>query len=266
MKRLLAAALAIASAGFVSADSLYFVSDSNNHELYRMDLGTMAVTDIGSLGIDGSNATFGDLAYNASKGVMYYSGGRGDNNLYTVNLSTGAATLVGSHGQNDLFALGYDPATGSLYGGASTGAFGTVNSATGAGNFFANTGVYNEGLTYNSKTSQMILEGTGDTYSIDVTTGALTSLGHFNDGTSNVNLNDNGITYDSNRSVYWDYDYSGFLREVNSSTLTVINTYTPNYGVVSSVAYVGSPAPEPATLALVGMGAAALLRRRSRAR
>jgi hypothetical protein len=41
---------------------------------------------------------------------MYWVPGRGNNNLYTINVSTGAATLVGSHGITDMFALAYDTA------------------------------------------------------------------------------------------------------------------------------------------------------------
>ncbi len=50
---------------------------------------------------------------------MYWSAGRDNNNLYTINLLTGAATLVGTHGIGDMFALGYDGS--NLYGQSSVG-------------------------------------------------------------------------------------------------------------------------------------------------
>ena len=262
MKRLLAATLVAAFATYACADSVYFVSDTGGHELYSMDLTTMNVTTVGALGIDGTNGTFGDLAYDSTNGTMYYSGGRGDENLYTVNLTTGAATLVGSDGQTDMFALGYDPATNSLYGGAADShAFGSVSMSNGAFTFIGTAGsLYTEGLTYNSLTSQMILSSPNELFNIDVVTAGTTLIG--NVGGSN----DNGITYDPVRNVYWIYNYNGNIVEQNATTFAVIQTLSPGVGDGSSIAYVGAPAPEPASMALLGLGALGLLRRARKSR
>jgi len=262
MKRLLAASLVAASATFACADSVYFVSDTNGHELYSMDPTTMSITAVGSLGIDGSSDTFGDLAYDSTNGTMYYSGGRGDENLYTVNLTSGAATLVGSDGQTDMFALGYDPATNSLYGGAAdSSTFGSVSMSNGAFTPIGNAGgLYTEGLTYNSSTSQMILSSPTELFNIDVVTAATTLLGNIGGG------NDNGIAYDSVRNVYWIYNYNGQIVEQDATTLAVLQTLTPGLGEGTSIAYVGAPAPEPASMALFGLGALGLLRRARKSR
>jgi hypothetical protein len=259
MNRLFALAALASVFGFASADTLYFVNDAN-HDLYSIDPNTQSVTDIGNMGIDGSNFTFGDLTYDSANSTMYYSGGRGDDNVYTVNLTTGAATLVGADNVDDMFALGYDPATNSLYGGAAGGSFGSISMANGVFTFIGGTGAYNEGLTYDTLTGQMILSNDANIYSIDVATGATTLLGSPGLG------NDNGITFDALRNVFWDYNYNGQLFEIDASTYGVLNTYNPGPGEVSSIAYVPTSTPEPATVAVLGVGLLGFLRRRKNSR
>ncbi len=258
MKKLLFSLVAGASIiSFAHASgTLYVVSDTNNHELYSVNPTTMQTTLIGSLGIDASNMTFGDLTYDSANSTMYYSGGRGDNNLYTVNLTTGAATLVGSDGTNDLFALGYDNATNSLFGGTTNGSFGSVDAATGAFTLLGNNGAYGEGLTFNTTTNQLVLSDVNNLYSVNTTNGALTLLG------SPGNHNDLGVTYDASTNSYWEFDYNGNLDQINGSTYQTISSNNLNIGDGSSIAIVPQSVPEPAEFVGLGLALLGLARRR----
>lgn len=233
-----------------SAELLYFVDDTG-HDLKTVDTNTLAVNTIGSLGLGGN---FADLAWNASTQTMYYSGGRGDDNLYTIDLGTGAASLVGGHGVFDMFGLSFDGA-GNLFGTNGASNFYSVNSGTGAASLIGNTSVYPGGLTYNSSTGQMILAeaGGGQMYSINTGTAASTLLA------SPGGLNDNGLVYSAASNTYFAMDYNGNLYQYDSAfNRTLLGG---GFGAVASVE-LASPVPEPATMTVLGLAALAALRRK----
>src|SRR5664279_827558 len=153
------------------AGTLYAIDDATN-SLYTINPNTFALTFVGNTGVSGD---FGDLAYNPNSGTAYWIPGRGNDTLYTMNLSTGAVTQLGMHGVDDLFALAYDPVTNKLYGDATSGNFYSINTSNGAATLIGNNAVYPGGMTYNSTTGQLILTmagGSGSFYSINPATGA----------------------------------------------------------------------------------------------
>ena len=115
-------------------------------------------------------------------------------------------------------------------------------------------GVYPGGLTYNTSTQQMILlqAGGGNAYSINLSTGAATSLG------GGSGINDDDIAYDAANNKYWAMDWSGNLFAYDTAfNQTSVGT---GFGSVASVEVV--PTPEPASLAVLGLGIVAFARRR----
>jgi len=246
------------------AGTLYLMYDSTN-TLDRLDPSTLSLTVVGSTGV--GSGDFGDLAYDPASRTMYWVPGRGNDNLYTINLATGLATLVGSHGIDDLFALAYDSANGELYGqsGAGTGTFGfyQLNPATGSATYIGSNGVYPGGMTYNSTTGQLILTGAGNYpfSSVDPSSGAATAL------SASTFINDNGVTYDADRNVYWTDDWSNNVFEFDAGTFspTSITTTPPVSSGLDGIAYVSDSVPEPGTTLLIAAGLALMAVRRRRA-
>jgi hypothetical protein len=232
---------------------LYAIDDTTN-SLYTINPNTYAYTFIGNLGPGGD---FGDFAWDPDNQTAYWVAGRGNDSLYTVNLNTGAATLVGSHGIDDMFALAYDSVTHSLYGDSSNGNFYSINTSTGAATLIGNNGIYPGGMTFRSDTGQLILVmagGSGGFYSINPATGAATLLG--NAGF----LNDNGVTWDPVKGVYFVDDWSGHLYSVDPNTYTATIVSNLNGDAWDGIIFPGGSGttPEPASLLLFGTGAAAL--------
>ena len=159
-----------------AAATLYAINDATN-SLYSIDPTTYALSLVGNTGINSGD--FGDLAYNPGSQTAYWIPGRGNDNLYTINLQTGAATLVGFHGIDDLFAMAYDSSTGKLYADSTNGNFYSLNTSTGAATLIGSNGVYPGGMTYRADTNQLILNmagGTGTFFQINPNTGAATPL------------------------------------------------------------------------------------------
>ncbi len=193
-----------AFAADVSAGTLYAVRETDDH-LVSIDTVTLAYTDIGALG---TGFAFGGLARDPNSQTLYMIGGRGNNSLYTVNITTGQATLVGSHGINDLFGLAFDSLNNVLY--ASQGSASnlySLNTITGAATLIGSMGASIGGLTYNSATDTLIgiNDGGGDLYSINRANAAQTLL--FNGAFTN----NSGLAYAADSNLYWDIDWDGNL-------------------------------------------------------
>ena len=250
-------AAAFVASGSAHADMLYTVLDNTN-TFASINPNTLAVTAIGATGATGD---FGDLAYDSVSRTMYWVAGRGNNNLYTINMNTGAATLVGSHGVNDMFSLGWS-GTG-LYAQATNGAVYQLNTSNGSATMIGSNNIYPGGFDFNTVTGQMISisAGAGDIKSINLSNGSATQLG--NSG----HVNDADIAFDAGRNRYWVSDYSHNLFAYDATTFartTVMNGTLP--GPSAALEYVGAvPEPETYALLLAGLGLMGTVARRRRA-
>lgn len=244
--------------GTAHAGLLYAI-DTSNDTLVTFDTMTLAQNVIGDLGTD---VLFGGAAYDPNSDTMYLVGGRNNNALYTVNRGTGAASLVGNHGIEDIFGLAYDSLNNVLYGTSdSENNLYSLNIATGATTLLASTQTgsvirIGGGLAYNSLTDQLIgiRDGEGDLYEINRLTGQGTLLfdGPF--------TNNSGLTYDPDANLYWDIDWDGNLYSYDPENGFSRTTHLSGTGHFDGLMYVTSPVedsrdvPEPAPLALLGLG------------
>jgi hypothetical protein len=245
----------IANAGIILA------LDNNNDTLVSIDTDSFVVSTIGALG---TNVSFAGLAYDSNTDTVYMAGGRGNNNLYTVNQATGAANLVGSHGINDLFGLAFDSLNNTLYGSQFAGGSGlfSLNTSDGSSTTInASMGSPMGGLAYNSLTDMLvgINDGGGNLYNINRTNGTQTLLG--NGGS----LNDSGLAFDADKNLYWDVDYSGNLFSYDPTNNYARTTHLSGLGSFDGATYLNTtsvPVPEPSTLAIFALGMIGLASRR----
>jgi hypothetical protein len=246
-----------AVSAWAADNGMLYAIDNDNNSLYAINPNTFTATFIGSTGI--AAGSFGDLTYDANTNTAYWAPGRGNNNLYTINLQTGAATLVGAHNVDDLFALGYDTSTNTLYGDSSAGNFYSISTSNGTASLIGNNGVYPGGLVYRSDTDQLILLGAG--------TASFNLVNRGNGTTSLLGgsgfVNDNGVTWDPAQGKFFVDDYSGnlYTGDPNTYGLTQVASLP---GAFDGIIYVGT-VPEPGTMLLLGSGIVGLatrLRRR----
>lgn len=256
------AGLALQSSPSAVAAGLLYAIQDDTRNLISIDPDSLVVTTIGSTGVAEGN--FGDLAYDEASGVMYWIAGRGNDQLYTINLGTGAATLVGSHGISDLFSLASDGT--DLFAQATNGSVYTLDAGTAAATLIGSNGIYPGGYDWNGDTGQLISLAAGSQIFSDInrTNGTSTFL-----GAGGGFINDNDVAYDADRGLYWAGDWSGDLYAFNAGTYSG-GVVLGGIGLVASLEYLrGGVIPEPATLAMcvpvavVGVGVA--LRRRRHA-
>jgi hypothetical protein len=248
-------AIAMSSAFTARAGTLYTIDVASN-ELQTFDTRTLQFTNVAAIAPNSFN--FGDLAYSGS--AMYMTQGFAGTGLYTLNLTTGAETLVGDMGRNDMFGLAFDQ-TGTLYGSLSSGGFTglySINPNNAAINLIGDPGHYLDGLTY-LPTQNLLLglnAGAGTLYGVNRTTGATTLLG------GNQFINNCGIAYDPDTGLVWCLDWSGNVFTFNPNNNFAETLVMSGQDAHDGLASTESAAPEPATIAGVLVGFAALLRRR----
>jgi hypothetical protein len=185
------------------------------------------VTPIGSYNIAGGG-TMADLT--VIGGTLYGWRSNSDHSLYTINTATGQATIVGAGSGNPGFGGG----------GIAANAAGTVFASP-------NGSSANAGFTL------------GSFYNVNTSTGALTSVG--------VHSGLNGVINSMTFAGAILYGIEGNQGGPSITNLVTINTANgavtvlgPSIDDLDSIAV--DPIPEPASMAVLGLGVVALLRRR----
>jgi len=92
--------------GYAPALDTLFATNLGTDRLYSVNRATGAMTSIGLLGSDASNAS--SLAFDTDNSILYLIDNVSDK-LYTVDVTSGAATEVGSTGTGNLQGLVYIP-------------------------------------------------------------------------------------------------------------------------------------------------------------
>jgi sugar lactone lactonase YvrE len=158
--------------GLAWGGSQMYVIDLEGGELFTLDLNTGTPTLIGGSGISGWQG----LAARPSDGALFAVHQSG--NLYSISATTGAATLIGEMGTGIRSALVFDGA-GTLWTVEfSTGALGTVNTATGTVTAGATTISGLQGLTFSAGGTAYAVNTTTDSlYTINLSTVAATLVG-----------------------------------------------------------------------------------------
>lgn len=286
---LLAAATLVVSLQFSGSARASLIGSDFSGNLYDVNLSTGAATNARATGI----TNLMGIAFGPN-GVLYGLGTSSFQNvsLYTINPTTGAAALVGtsanvanfndSYGEGD---LGFNPATGALYGieysrfqnGGTPDVIQqlfTINPATGATSnfvnlpFFNNSGVVDyDGITFDS---------TGEVYLLD--TASIDPNGHLETGTIGSSLTDVELSAMLGNEAGMSLNPgNGTLYVADGGTggghLYTLNATTGNLSLVGSLGLTNgldglafTPSPEPGTVALFGTGIVCVLAFRQRAR
>jgi DNA-binding beta-propeller fold protein YncE len=243
-----------------TAQVMYAIDSSR--ALFTVDIATGAKTQIGTVSANAGTAA--GLAYDPISQIMYLSSSTNDS-LYSLNLTTFEATLIGAYGPTVVMhGLEFDTSTGTLYGASSTpNELYSINTTTGAATSIGSIGLTSfVNLGYDSDNDVMYAtnSGTDSFYSINRATGAVTLIGPLNGPT-----NPNGLAFNSDNGILYLVDNStDSFYSINLGTGAANLIGAMGTGNLLGLAYVPNPIPEPTSLALVGLGAAAVWMRRRR--
>lgn len=254
----------LALVGTARGATIYAASYTTD-SLYLIDTQAGSVDCIGAFGAD---FTEGGLALD-SAGVLYGSFTGADDQLYTIDTNTGVAGLVGPFGLADVSGIAFGP-DDALFGiDSASDDLITINAATGTGMVFGDgsTGITGIGAVAGTAF------GPNDTlYLVDSANQALYEFQDILSGDDTATLlcdlgleRTAGLTFalDGGEMRLFVVD-SGVGSELYSIDL---DTYAVEAVALSEALPVGvgglaGVVPEPATLALLGVGALGLLNRR----
>jgi hypothetical protein len=204
----------------VLAHNLVMINDITGH-LERLDPDTLAVTDIGPIGVP---YEFGDCMFNPADGKLYMVDGRGNESLYTLDLATGAASLVGFHGNSAMEGLAFHPPTHQIFGTSFDDAsLFTLSATTGAASLVGGVGTSFQGLAWDSTRNVMTAFNGSQIFAVNVANAGLTSLAF------TEFVRDYGMTYDPVIDRFWIVDFDGRVLQ-----------FDPNQGFATTLeAFIG---------------------------
>lgn len=263
MHRIFVALLCFAAPWSAVAQTVLYATSGTGEasQLYTINPANAQTTLIGSVTAGTLALTITGLAFHPTTTILYGITGSENSpvrSLYTINPQTAQAALIGSFSPARVSDISF-AANGTLYTwGARGGSLGTVNLTTGAVTLIgsATNGTRANGLSF-APDGTLYLVGPvpGSLFTVNTTSGAITAVAPLSgvpagiDTITALTSNPNGLLYAVTRT--------------NPTQLLTIDRAT---GVVTSVgllpfsadALAFSTIPEPGTLALVGLGLAAL--------
>jgi hypothetical protein len=245
---------------------MYGVSNNGTaaSSLYTINTATGAATVVGSLGF---SASFSGLEY--MNGSLYVTDlfANGGFNFGSINPATGAATVIAAQGSLNMWGLAANPSLNLFYT-VDLDAGNVLKSITPAGviTTIGATGVgfFGTGMAFRASTNTLFATGfDGSLYTINTTTGAATIVG--STGLSFTNAWQ-GLAFDGSGTLFLNAADNDNLYTINTTTgaATLVGANGPTNGNgIDGLAF--APVPEPASMAALGLGALALLRKRRKA-
>jgi outer membrane protein assembly factor BamB len=251
MKRLsavIATCISLLAAGPSIAEPFGYAIDTDMN-LYRVDFASASATLVGSTGI------FLEAAALSPSGELFGTDTGG--NLYSINQTTGLATLIGSTGRGNIEGLDFN---GSVLLGvdfSSTPTLFSIDTTTAATTTIVTaleaTGVVRTMAVLDADTVLLRGDtGTNFLYEIDLGTGAVSDVGSMGGG----DLLIAGMDFLSDGNLYaLRQDGTAYLVNPSTGATTLIGDTDSQFWLGLTQAQI-LQVPEPATLALLGIGLA----------
>lgn len=220
------------------------INSAGTSTLVRLDPATGALLQtIGPVGF-----AINGLAVDPTTGVLYgatsSSGESGpSSSIVTISKTTGAGALVGSTNQNQVATIAFAP-NGTLYGWSDnvttpgdSDDLVVINKATGVATWVgdANLSTYSQSFAINASGTAYLLNGDGNTYTVNLSTGVPTLVGAITRPSGAV-ANHHGAVNPANGLLYV-IDRTNDSTPSNPRSMLMFNTATN--------AFVGSPIPVP---------------------